>query len=370
MGPEIAEMGLSLLAALVSGLAQTLAITGVVLTNPVGAFKAADQMLQQQAVPAAQTQIEDRQSPPLFELPPPFELNPQATQSPPPQPKPSGPSYPPVTPLPDTPVPQGMGRLKECHYPQGKGERYIPLSAGTIKNCTKLPAEEVAQAAAKGLPFQIEPGSSQPQVLIMHTHTTESYEPGGRSWFDPEYTSRSTDGTIGVPAVGAQIAARLNQAGIYTIQDVTLHDYPSYNGSYGRSHKTVTEYLQKYPSIKVVLDIHRDAIETNGQRVSAVADINGQKAAQIMIICGADKNGNLPDFKKNLGFAAAFQAKAEEMFPGLTRPVLFDYRYYNQDLTTGSLLVEVGSHGNTVQEAVYSGQLLGETLAALFTGEG
>ncbi|HIX32974.1 MAG TPA: stage II sporulation protein P, partial [Candidatus Gemmiger avium] len=64
---------------------------------------------------------------------------------------------------------------------------------------------------------------------------------------------------------------------------------------------------------------------------------------------------------------AQWESAMESRFPGLTRPVLFDYRYYNQDLTTGSLLIEIGSHGNTLSEAVYSGQLVGEALAGLFT---
>ena len=135
------------------------------------------------------------------------------------------------------------------------------------------------------------------------------------------------------------------------LHDREIYDYPSYNGSYERSNATVRAYLEKYPSIKVVLDVHRDAIEYDGKRVKAVAEVEGRQAAQVMIICGADKNGNLPNFKKNLGFAAAWENAMESRYPGLTRPVLFDYRYYNQDLTTGSLLIEMGSHGNTLAEA-------------------
>ena len=126
-------------------------------------------------------------------------------------------------------------------------------------------------------------------------------------------------------------------------------------------------YLEWYPSIKVVLDVHRDAIQRDdGTRVKPVADIGGMKAAQVMIICGADVDGNLPNFKQNLRFASRWQDKMESMFPGLTRPVLFDYRYYNQDLTTGSLLIEMGGHANTLEEAKYSGRLVGQALAALF----
>ena len=149
------------------------------------------------------------------------------------------------------------------------------------------------------------------------------------------------------------MAAQLNAAGVNTLHDTTLHDYPSYNGSYAKSNATVRSYLERYPSIKVVLDVHRDAIQRDdGTRVKPVADIGGMKAAQVMIICGADVDGNLPNFKQNLRFASRWQDKMESMFPGLTRPVLFDYRYYNQDLTTGSLLIEMGGHANTLEEAI------------------
>ena len=167
-------------------------------------------------------------------------------------------------------------------------------------------------------------------------------------------------------AVGAEIASVLNQAGITTLQDTTLHDYPSYVGSYERSNETVRRYLEEYPSIKVVLDVHRDAIEKEGTRIAPLAEINGEEAAQVMIICGCDNGGNLPNYQRNLAFAAAWESTMEGMFPGLTRPVLFDYRYYNQDLTTGSLLIEMGGHGNTLEQALVSGRLVGQALVRLF----
>ena len=353
----------------VPDLAGSLAVAGSLLASPAAALGAADRMFRQEAVAAAQTEVEDAESPPVFTTPSPEELLPEAT----PAPESTEPAAEPAedaaaTPAPTPgPPPEGMGAIVSAHYQQGSGDAYIPCTAGTIKNCTSLSAAEVAEAASAPLPFNIEVGSSEPQVLIMHTHATESYELEDLGWFDPEYTCRRTDTSLNMVAVGAAIAEQLNAAGIVTLQDATLHDYPSYNGSYERSNATVRSYLEKYPSIKVVLDVHRDAIETDEGRVKAVADVNGRTAAQVMIICGADKGGNLPNFKQNLAFAAKWESAMESRFPGLTRPVLFDYRYYNQDLTTGSLLIEIGSHGNTLEEAVYSGQLVGEALAGLFT---
>ncbi len=271
-----------------------------------------------------------------------------------------------ATPEPE-PMPEGMAPLIETFFPQGHGAGYIQSGAGTVRNCTALSDAEVAAEMMQALPFSIEVGSSAPQVLIMHTHATETYELAERSWCDPAFSARSTDLSVNMAAVGDEIAAQLNAAGIMTLHDTTLHDYPSYTGSYAKSNATVSAYLAQYSSIKVVLDVHRDAIQyDDGTRVKPVVTIDGQKAAQVMIICGADRGGNLPNFRQNLRFASRWQDKMEGMYPGLTRPVLFDYRYYNQDLTTGSLLIEMGGHANTLEEAKYSGRLVGKALAALF----
>ena len=272
----------------------------------------------------------------------------------------------PEAPVPGEAVPEGMAALLQQHYTQGSGPTYIPVGAGTIRNCTELPDSEVAAEAAKPLPFSVEVGSSEPQVLIMHTHATECYESEEHSWCDPAFTARTTDTAANMVAVGEEMAAVLNAAGIATVHDTTLHDYPSYNGSYEASNATVREYLAQYPSIKVVLDVHRDAIQrADGTRVKPVVTLNGEKSAQVMLICGADNGGNLPNFRQNLRFAAAWEARMEALFPGLTRPVLFDYRYYNQDLTTGSLLIEVGGHANTLDEAKRAGRMAAQALAAL-----
>ena len=288
---------------------------------------------------------------------------PTAAATPTPEPSPAS------TPLPSAaPELDDAGRIRSVTLRQGSGDGYVALAAGSIRNSTEHPDADLrAAVTTQNLPFAVEKNSALPQVLIMHTHATESYELEDNGWYDPEYTARRTDTALNMAAVGARIAEQLNAAGIVTLQDTTLHDYPSYNGSYERSNATVRAYLEKYPSIKVVLDVHRDAIEYDGKRVKAVAEVEGRQAAQVMIICGADKNGNLPNFKKNLGFAAAWENAMESRYPGLTRPVLFDYRYYNQDLTTGSLLIEMGSHGNTLAEAQYAGELVGRALAGLFT---
>ena len=112
------------------------------------------------------------------------------------------------------------------------------------------------------------------------------------------------------------------------------------------------------------MDIHRDAIISGDTVTAPIVESDEGTAAQVMIISGCDDGTmNMPHYMENFHFACALQGTMESLYPGLTRPILFDYRHYNQDLTTGSLLIEVGSHGNTLDQAVYSGQLIGVSLA-------
>lgn len=240
-----------------------------------------------------------------------------------------------------------------------------------VKNLTSLSQQEVTAELLQEMAFKVEKNSDEPQILIMHTHATESYQNYPELFYDPEYSCRDTDVSKNMVSVGKIMAEKLNALGYNTLHDATLHDYPSYNDSYSRSKATVESYLEKYPSIKVVLDVHRDAIErSDGTRIKPVVTINGKRYAQVMIISGAD-NGylNMPNYKKNLRFASHLQNAMESLYPGLTRPILFDYRNYNQQLTTGSLLIEVGGHANTLEEAQNSAGLIAYSLAKVFDGQ-
>ena len=272
---------------------------------------------------------------------------------------------------PDEARPADAGTVTEQQFGHGSGEKYIPCGAGSIKNNTRQTAADIAAEAAQPLPFAIEKDSAAPQVLIMHTHATEDYRLSAGLWFTPGDGARSTDRSINMCAVGRVMADTLNAAGICTLHDETLNDYPSYTGSYANSRAVVQQYLAQYPSIKVVLDVHRDAIETEGgSRMAPVCTVDGRQAAQVMIICGCDNGGSvrLPGWRQNLRFAAAWERSMEGMYPGFTRPVLFSYRFYNQDLTTGSLLIEIGGHGNNLNEALYAGQLAANGLVQALLG--
>ena len=263
------------------------------------------------------------------------------------------------------------GAVLEKNYPQGSGGKYVPCGAGSIKNNTRQSVADIAAEIENPLPFGVEKDSPDPQILIMHTHATEDYRLSAGLWYSPGDGARTTDTNLNMCAVGRVMADTLNAAGLNTLHDETLNDYPSYTGSYANSRAVVQRYLAQYPSIKVVLDVHRDAIETEGgSRMAPVCTVDGRQAAQVMIICGCDNGGSvqLPNWRQNLRFAAAWERSMEGMYPGFTRPVLFSYRFYNQDLTTGSLLIEIGGHGNNLNEALYAGQLAANGLVQALLG--
>ena len=212
---------------------------------------------------------------------------------------------------------------------------------------------------------------SKPQVLIYHTHTTEAYLLQEATSVPAGSESRSTDGTRSVVMVGNAIAAQLKAVGIGVVHDTTIHDSPAYNGSYNRSKQTMAKNLKQYPSIQVTLDIHRDSMTTsNGTRYKPTAVINGKKAAQVMILSGCDDDGTLgfPDWEYNLRLGVRIQKQLSDLYPGLARPLNFCPRQYNLNMTKGSLLVEVGTEVNTLDEAVYSGELFGAALAKTLLG--
>ncbi len=254
--------------------------------------------------------------------------------------------------------------VKRTVYGAYSGTRFFNLTtAGQVQNKTSHSNSELVAESKMAPSFSIE-ANAEPQVLIMHTHTTESFEPFVRAGFDANFNYRTTDPAYNMVSVGNAITEQLEAAGIGVVHDTTIHDYPSYNGSYDRSAETVRKNLEQYPSIKVVLDIHRDAIQDGNTLIQPIVEIDGKEAAQVMIISGCDDGTmDMPNYLQNFHFACRLQGDMESMYPGLTRPILFDYRHYNQDLTTGSLLIEVGTHGNTLEQAQYSGELIGKALA-------
>lgn len=256
------------------------------------------------------------------------------------------------------------GEVVQTIFNNYSGNQYVTLSSGAlVKNVTSV-SNNVLANESKNLPdFTIDLNSNEPQVLIMHTHTTESFEPFERTYYDNSFSYRTTDNSKNVVMIGDAITNELQNLGINTIHSTTVHDYPSYTGSYERSAITVQNILNEYPSIKVVLDIHRDALSRDGNLLQPVVEIDGKKSAQIMIISGCDDGTmDMPNYIKNFRFASLLQNQIYSDYGDFARPILFDYRKYNQNLTTGSLLIEVGTHGSTLEQVRYAGQLLGKSI--------
>lgn len=206
--------------------------------------------------------------------------------------------------------------------------------------------------------------SDEPQVLIVHTHGSEAYTmPAGQEYV-PSGEYRTTDENFSVVRVGSEISAVLEQQGIHVLHATTLHDYPEYSGAYNRSLKTVEDYLAQYPSISLVLDIHRDAVsDGNGTMYKVVSNVAGLNTAQMSFVIGTDGGGlSHPMWQENLKLAAAIQQTLCNDYPTLMRPITVRNSRYNQHTTTGSLLVEMGAAGNSLDEALFSARLLANAI--------
>lgn len=236
----------------------------------------------------------------------------------------------------------------------------------SIKNATATKKPDFEALLEEGPVLSVKE-KSQPTVLIFHTHTTESYLLSDNGVFYDGFETRSFDAEKNMIRIGDEISRVLTENGIGVIHDENIYD-ESYNGAYSRSRVTVEKYLEEYPTIEIVLDVHRDAIYySDTSHCKPTAEIDGKKAAQIMIITGAEE-GYITDFpywEDNLRFALCFQKTAEESFPGLMKPLYFCQRKYNMDTAKCSLLLEIGTDANTLEEALYSAHLTGKILTEI-----
>lgn len=224
---------------------------------------------------------------------------------------------------------------------------------------------DIAAALARVPKLSLKKGLTAPQVLIVHTHTTECYAAHSEGFANPDDPTRTDDPKKNMIAVGERVVSELRAAGIGVIHDTEIHDKP-YSGAYGHAKTAIERYLKQYPSIKVVLDLHRDAIyQSDGSHVKPTATVDGRAAAQVMIIVGMKNTSAVPNphTADNLAFGARLQQALHTSYPGLARPMLLADARYNQQLTNGSLLIEMGSDANTLEEACYSGTLLGKAAA-------
>ena len=220
-------------------------------------------------------------------------------------------------------------------------------------------------------PFSAALGEGDPQILILHTHGSEGYTPvedKGIVW-SGEY--RTTDCRYNVVAAGDEMAEVFGAMGISVLHDRTLYDYPSYTDAYERSLAAIETYLDQYPSIRFVLDVHRDAIEDSaGNQYKVVCDTAEGTAAQMSLVLGSDGGGlEHPNWRENVKLAAAVQEALLGEHEALMRPILLRNSRYNQHATTGSLLVEVGAAGNSPEEAALAARLFAQGMGEVLLGK-
>ena len=198
-------------------------------------------------------------------------------------------------------------------------------------------------------------------ILLFHTHTCESYTPSEKYNYEETGNFRTTDLNYTVVRVGDELENHLKQYGYNVIHDKTYHDYPEYNGAYTRSLETVEGVLENNPS-DIIFDVHRDAIGSRSDYAPTVK-IGDDEAAQIMFVVGSDEGGLWhPNWLNNLKFAVKVQEKAEEMYPGLFKPMLVTKYRYNQHAGKYASIIEVGATGNTLEQCNNSMKYLAKVL--------
>ena len=215
-----------------------------------------------------------------------------------------------------------------------------------------------------GKPFTAVLTDAAPQVLIVHTHGCEAYTMPEGEEYEESDDHRTLDEAYNVVRVGDEIARVLTDAGIGVLHDRTLHDYPNYSGAYNRSLATVERYLEEYPSIVYVFDVHRDAVadaQGNQYKLLCAEEPN---AAQLEFVIGSDGGGlEHPKWRDNLRLACAVQETLLGDYPTLMRPIIVRNSRYNQQVTAGSLLLEVGTAGNSLEEALVAARLFASGFA-------
>ncbi len=252
---------------------------------------------------------------------------------------------------------QALGAIKKTFFsPTAAG---LNLNNVQINNKTNT-SINILEFLKTEIPFKIEGDAIE--VLILHTHTTESYMSYNRNYYTATDSSHSNDETKNMVAIGTVFEKKLTAAGIKVIHSKVVHDYPSYSGSYDKSSETINAVLKEYPTVKIVLDLHRDSIaDGSGGKIKPVVSIGGKDAAQVMLVMG----NNFSTWKNNFSLAVRFHQTMQVMYPGLARPISLYNKTYNQNLSNGAMLIEVGTDANTLEEALYGAQLCSNALVSL-----
>ena len=242
----------------------------------------------------------------------------------------------------------------------GEGDaQYLTLHNTSGKNV------DIAAMLCQSLAWDLTDGA--PAVLILHTHATESYTRTTEAYAETtQYRTLNED--YNMVRIGEYLTSLLEAQGIHVIHDRTLHDHPTYTGAYTNSRAAAKAYLEKYPSIRLVLDLHRDAVEyPNGLQMATSATVQGKDSAQLMLVVGIGGQSQ-SHWQSNLSLAIKLHAILEQNDPGVTRPLYLRSERFNQDLLAGYLLIEVGAAGNTLTDALTATGALAEAIAQLAFG--
>ncbi|MEL4106173.1 stage II sporulation protein P [Oscillospiraceae bacterium WX1] len=203
-------------------------------------------------------------------------------------------------------------------------------------------------------PLGISLTAGKPAVLIIHTHSSEAYMPDGKDQYAVSDTFRTQNKSYSVIRVGDELASAYESKGIKVIHDTGVYDYPSYQGAYNRSYDAIAAYLKKYPTIKLVIDLHRDAIQAaDGTVYKTLAEVGGTTCSQVMFVIGSNASGlNHPNWQENFKLALHIQDEMNSLYPSLAKPIELSQYRYNQQAAPGSMIVEVGCTGNTLDESL------------------
>lgn len=259
---------------------------------------------------------------------------------------------------------------------QTAGETVVPVvsdgktsSGGTVyfRNETKYTIDTDAMLKAD-CPVSL--GKSGVQVLIMHTHGTEAYTKTRAEPYTESDSYRTTDKNHNMLRIGQEITDILNKRGISTVHSETLNDYPAYNGAYTRALRDIESYVKKYPSVRLVIDVHRDALSSGTTYYKTVANVDGKQTAQLLFVAGTNEGGLKHDnWKKNLTYQAQLHDLLNTRYPGIMRPMSIRKGRFNQHVRLGSMLLEVGTNGNTLEEALAAARIFAQVLADQLLGK-
>ena len=243
---------------------------------------------------------------------------------------------------------------------------YLLSTYYTVDSTTSIGPEQLNASQMMSRDMKLQNSLEGPKVLIFHTHSQEAFR-----------DSIPGDANTSIVGVGKYLADRLNEKGIEALHHDGVYDL--INGKLDRSRAYemseigVKEILNQYPSIEVVIDLHRDGVNEN---THLVTEVNGKATAKLMYFNGLSRtkaNGDIaylynPYIQDNLAFSFQMQMKTEELFPGLARRIYLKGYRYSLHMMPKSLLIEAGAQTNTVEEMRNAMDLLAEILNQVLIG--